>query len=302
MSDDRRGARERHEQAGGGPLDAVPGLVRVAASAWWHTTEWTVETSVQAARRLLGMATAPESASDLAQDLGDRARGAARDLAGVGDIGERMRSAVPEGGVAERVVVAAADATRPRDRQGPPSLRDQGEELLRRSSDVRYEVEAHPAYERILEALAPDEGRILRLLLLGGPQPAVDVRTGGPVGLLNSKLIAQGFSMIGPRAGLRYTDRVPSYLNNLYRLGLIWFSRETLHDPLPYQVLEAQPEVLEAMRSVRYPKIVRRSIQLTPFGEDFCRDCLALEVGDGTVLPGHGDPHQVSREPQPPAP
>ena len=54
--------------------------------------------------------------------------------------------------------------------------------------------------------------------------------------------------MIGAEAGCRHLDRVPAYLNNLYRLGLIWFSREPLEDPLRYQVLEAQPEVIEAMR------------------------------------------------------
>jgi hypothetical protein len=105
--------------------------------------------------------------------------------------------------------------------------------------------------------------------------------------MLQSRLIAAGFTMIGPRAGLRHTDRVQSYLNNLFRLGLIWFSRETLHDPLPYQVVEAQPEVLEAMHAVRFPKIVRRSIHLTPFGEDFCREALALETRELEALPTH---------------
>ncbi len=89
-------------------------------------------------------------------------------------------------------------------------------------------------------------------MLLSGPQPAVDVRTGGPIGLVSSQLIAPGLNMIGARAGCRYVDRVPQYLNNLFRLGLVWFSRETLRDPLPYQVVEAQPEVLEAMKSVRF--------------------------------------------------
>ena len=60
------------------------------------------------------------------------------------------------------------------------SLRERGAELLRQSADVRYQEDAHPAYERILENLAPDEARILRLLALEGPQPAVDVRTGAP--------------------------------------------------------------------------------------------------------------------------
>src|SRR5215203_6758147 len=137
---------------------------------------------------------------------------------------------------------------------------DLGENLLERSRDVWGEEEPHPAYARILEELAPDEARILLLLLRGGPQPSVDVRTGGPVGMVSSALVAPGMSMIGARAGCRYTEEVPAYLNNLFRLGLLWFSREQLEDPMEYQVVEAQPDVLAAMHSVRFPKVVRRSI------------------------------------------
>ena len=69
--------------------------------------------------------------------------------------------------------------------------------------------------------------------------------------IVASELVAPGLSMIGAEAGCRHPDRVPAYLNNLYRLGLVWFSREPLEDPLRYQVLEAQPEVVEAMRERR---------------------------------------------------
>ncbi len=110
--------------------------------------------------------------------------------------------------------------------------------------------------------------------------------------------------MIGARAGCRYVDRVPSCLNNLFRLGLVWFSRETLRDPLPYQVLEAQPEVLDAIHSVRQAKVVRRSIHLTPFGEDFCRVCLSEDGADtitaGPAYPAHSSPPRTDRAPQPP--
>jgi hypothetical protein len=42
-------------------------------------------------------------------------------------------------------------------------------------------------------------------------------------------------------------------------------------------VLEAQPDVIEAKRKGgRGAKTVRRSISLTPFGEDFCRVALPL--------------------------
>ena len=156
------------------------------------------------------------------------------------------------------------------------SLREQGAELLRQSADVRIADDTHPAYERILGDLAPDEGRILRLLASEGPQPAVDVRTARPLNI-GSKLVAAGLSMIAEQAGCRRRDRTHAYLNNLFRLGLIWFSRERLEDPRRYQVLEAQPDVVGAMRQAGRGTTVRRSIHLTPFGEDFCQLCLPLD-------------------------
>ena len=85
---------------------------------------------------------------------------------------------------------------------------------------------------------------------------------------------------------------MPSYLHNLDRLGLIWFSRETLRDPTEYQVLEAQPDVMEARHSVKRSKVVRRSIHLTPFGEDFCRDGLGLHLSQEelSAAPPHAKP------------
>jgi hypothetical protein len=150
-----------------------------------------------------------------------------------------------------------------------------GAELLRRSADVEFAEDSHPAYERMLSELAPDEGRILRLLAAEGPQPSVDVRSGfiGPT----SERIEMGLSLIGAEAGCRYTGRVHSYLNNLHRLGLVWFSREQVSDRLRYQVLEAQPEVVDAIkRAGRTGRTVRRSIHLTPFGHDFCEQVLPV--------------------------
>jgi len=47
------------------------------------------------------------------------------------------------------------------------------------------------------------------------------------------------------------------------------------------------------MHSVRFHKIVRRSIHLTPFGEDFCRTCLTSEKEDLAALPEHQAPHDL---------
>jgi hypothetical protein len=264
----------------GSLLQAVPGLVRIAAGAWLRTTEWSVVASVRASERLARAAMSGESAAELLQEVSEELREQARRLLGVVDeAGDRVAEVVPDRPQSRR-----ARAERGRQNASAKTLRERGTELLRQSADVRYEEPTHPAYERILTELAPDEGRILRLLALEGAQPALDIRTWRPLDV-GSELVAPGLSMIGDEAGCRFLDRIPSYLNNLYRLGLIWFSREPLQDPLRYQVLEAQPDVVKAMRSAGRSRTVRRSIHLTPFGEDFCRVCLPLETAELEALP-----------------
>jgi hypothetical protein len=163
------------------------------------------------------------------------------------------------------------------------SLRDRGNALLNRSSELEEHGDAHPAYARILTELSPDEARVLRLLASEGAQAAVDVRTWRPLDL-GSTVTAPGLTMIAKHAGCRHPERVPAYLSNLYRLGLIWFSRDTLPDPSPYQVLEAQPEVIAAVRETGRARIVRRSIHLTPFGGHFCDYCLPLDTAEIETL------------------
>jgi Abortive infection alpha len=266
-------------------LDAVAGVARIALSVWWHASEWAVRSSLVIPRTVLELALDPDKALAFARDLRDAVPGGPERA----PADPRAPGGASLNGSSNGYHQAAAS-----------TLREEGAELLRRSRDVHYEIEAHPAYGRILSELAPDEGRILRLLLLEGPQPAVDVRTGGPVGIVRSRLLAPGLSMIGARAGCRYVERVPSYLNNLFRLGMVWFSRETLRDPQRYQVLEAQPDVLEAIKSVRQAKVVRRSIHLTPFGEDFCRVCLSADDAVLEELPAHSKPPEVTTASQPP--
>ena len=67
--------------------------------------------------------------------------------------------------------------------------------------------------------------------------------------------------------------------------------KEQLDDPQEYQIVEAQPDVLEAMHSVRFPKVVRRSIHLTPLGVNFCRICL-IDPEEAPKLPEHQMPDE----------
>jgi hypothetical protein len=87
-------------------------------------------------------------------------------------------------------------------------------------------------------------------------------------------------------AGCRHTDRVPAYLINLQRLGLTCFSDQPLSDEIAYQVLEAQPHVLEAIKSASRAKSVQRTLRLTPFGEEFCAACFPKELDEVEELTG----------------
>jgi hypothetical protein len=271
-------------------LAALPGLTRVAGSAYVNAAEWGVRASLQTSLRVARAVRDPGEAAELVREASAAA-------AVVGDLARSVASGVPVGRALMNAGESLGEALEHRPAAGPPaprSLRERGADLLERSRDVWSNEQGHPAYARILDELAPDEGRILLLLLQGGPQPSVDVRTGGPVGMLNSQLLAPGLSMIGMRAGARYGDQVPAYLNNLFRLGLVWFSKEPIRDPEEYQVLEAQPDVLAAMHSVKFAKVVRRSIHLTPFGEGFCRTCLVSEEQAATEeFPEHADPGEA---------
>ena len=253
---------------------ALPGLTRIAVLASVRMAEWSLGAYVRGTRRLLIAAAAGEPPTEVLARTGEEVLVYLRELLGVSVDGDDPYAPVPAGDddIPDAVVVEQVDESPTAGR-----LRERGEELLRRSADIDAEEETHPAYARILGDLAPDEARIVRLLAIEGPQPSVDVRTGGPMGLIKDELIAPGLNMIGMEAGVRHADRVQRYLNNLYRLGLIWFSREQLSDQARYQVLEAQPEVAEAMEEAGRGRTVRRSINLTPFGDDFARVCLPLE-------------------------
>lgn len=259
----------------GSAVEALPGIARLAATSWLRTAQWGVVAGVRTGRRVAGAVAKPHLAVDIAA-------GVAAASGVVADVAKGIGSGMTVGEAVAHVGQALShpghrDVPRTREEKALAarrSLREQGEALLARSRDVWDDDSAHPAYARILGELAPDEARILVLLVEGGPQPSVDVRTGGPMGMVSSSLIAAQLNMIGARAGLKHVDQVPAYLNNLFRLGLIWFSREQLKDPLEYQVVEAQPDVLAALHATRATRVVRRSIQLTPFGVGFCRACL----------------------------
>jgi hypothetical protein len=272
-----------------GLIWAFPGLARLMVKAWLRTVVWGGRTSVRVSLRLGHAAVDPRATVALARDVSSGLRLYAREFLGISDLEQRVEQADPGRsgppaaasqavsplGAGRRALARRRESD---DRSPPPeaSLRMRGAQLLRESADVSADDRTHPAYARILAELAPDEGRILRLLAAEGPQPTVDVRALNLIGV-GSQLVADHMSMIGPEAGCRHVERMPEYLINLQRLALIEFADDPIDDPSRYQVVEAQPEVLGAIKRASRAKTVHRSLRLTQFGQKFCDVCLPLD-------------------------
>ena len=250
---------------------AIPDVVRVAGAVLWRTNQWTFNASLHIGNIVVRGAVSGQSAHALIDEISTEAKHSLRQLLGVTDQPDPMPKELRD-----RIVLNGAD-------HNPDiSLPDRLRALLDASSDLTFPDSGHPAYVRMISELAPDEARILRLFAERGAQPSVDVRTRRPFGV-GSQLVAPGITMIGRYAGCQYVDRVPAYLNNMFRLGLVWFSREALNDQSLYDVLEAQEEVEEAMERAGKGVTVRRSIELTAFGRNLCAMTGLLPCDDSAV-------------------
>jgi hypothetical protein len=243
-------------------LDDSFRVARIGAAALQRSTGYSVRSGVRTGPRLVRAAATSESMVDMVEEV--------RSIT----LDELDRLGVETPADNDEPEVDRPTSSLPADRD---RLRRRGARLMEASADVDYVEEVHPAYASILDQVAPDEVRILRLLATEGRQPSMDVRDVGWVPI-NSELVAAGLTMIGNEAGCQHLDRVHAYLNNLKRLGLIWFSDEPVEDLNEYQILQAQPDVQEAIEAAKRAKLIRRSIHLTPFGVDFCREVLPIEV------------------------
>jgi hypothetical protein len=274
-AEDPTGAEPTHELVRlNQPSEALPVLAKATAEAWLRLAAWGIGTSLRVGAQLARAASDPSAATHFYGEMTVGLREYAREFLGITELEHdvSMLGGIGTPGSREKGISDSA-------------LRAQGAELLRAAAEVGFDEEAHPAYARFLNELAPDEARLLRLLATGGPQPLVDIRASNLIGM-GSQLISASMNMLGRQAGLRFRDRVPIYLANISRLGLIEMSDEPIEDPIVYQVLEAQPDVLSTIKETPRAKTIHRSVLLTTLGEDFCAVCLPGPVGELSA----GDP------------
>lgn len=278
----RTGARSRHardsavrrppeivllEALARGPLGTGVALARLSVGAYLRAAGWALGSVAAAGRRVAVAAREGESGAEFVATARDEAIGNLRRALGVAKLEERL------GGVtASRTEEEELDDAR-------HTLRDRGAELLGRSAVIEAEDGLHPAFGFILDQLAPDEARILRLLATEGRQPVLDFHEVAQLG--RDVTFLARVSLLGEQAGCMHREHVPAYLDNLVRLGLVRVTRHAVDDDDVYEVLAAQP-LAEKAKEAGLPGIKvresKRALDLTDLGREFTDACLPTDT------------------------
>jgi hypothetical protein len=192
---------------------------------------------------------------------------------------ERLKDVPPEDIITPKPNVAGPAIEALRYVGDEESLSDMYANLLASAMDKKTAAIAHPAFVEIIKQLTPDEAKLMTMFLKPEPFPIASVRaemtdhSGGVT-------LAYNLSLFGARANLEIEDLVPSYLDNLERLGLIDLKTESsytgagMYDELEQsEGMESWKVYVEKMPDRTF-RIVRGRVQLTNLGAQFGGACV----------------------------
>lgn len=162
------------------------------------------------------------------------------------------------------------------------SLSDLYANLLAASMDKNTASNAHPAFAEIIKQLTPDEAKLVGLFVHKMPFPLLTVRRNfkPTTGKNGGQDVLVNFSLLGQQAGCEHLDLVPTYIDNLCRLGLAeipamyQYTGPGVYDPLEKslavtmlkQQIEQSPEF--------DPELDRKGLRVTELGKQFARICV----------------------------
>jgi hypothetical protein len=205
------------------------------------------------------------------------------------DLGERV-TAIPGNRRRAPALAFAAQALASGVRQGA-AMRERYLNLLAAAMDSETSARVHPAFLSILRQLTPDEVRIIGMFQHDGPYPLLTVgaryKFGGPI-----RTELRLFSPLAIEAGCEQPERLPLYLDNLSRLGIVELRKTRVADDTrPFRALEAHPTVKAAIAraETRAPAplatppaadddpivadLQRHALYVTSFGRQFYEAC-----------------------------
>lgn len=152
--------------------------------------------------------------------------------------------------------------------------------LIANAMDVDTVKKAHPSFVEIIKNLTSDEALILKFFRPGVYQPIVDIKladneTGGEFNF------EENVSEIGRMAGCKHLDLVPSYIDNLCRLGLLIIppGRQLIKDDaydsiIKTPVVELIQKALEDRSAGKSLNFNKKYIELTSLGCQFQSACV----------------------------
>lgn len=157
-------------------------------------------------------------------------------------------------------------------------LREMFSSLLATAMNSEIAPIAHPSFVEVVKQISPDEAKIIKYLGTNNYIPLINLHRTVPSGN-GEATVYRNFSLVGEQANCTFIELVPSYIDNLHRLGVINVpdGRHLTPDE-KYSPLENHPtlvnmcSVLEKQNAK--PILQKRYFFLTNFGTQFYNACI----------------------------
>ena len=199
-------------------------------------------------------------------------------------LADRLKDVPPEDIITPKPNVAGPAIEALRFTGHEDSLSDMYANLLAAAMDKSTASGAHPAFVEIIKQLTPDEAKLIALILQPLPFPLVTIRANHKEVARGGYEVAVNVSLLGGMAKLELPDLVPSYLDNLCRLGLAEIpTGYTYSDTTLYTELENSPQVKAHQQKINQSpdlvwKLNRGAVKVTSLGRQFGSACVITRV------------------------
>ena len=142
--------------------------------------------------------------------------------------------------------------------------------LMDRSMYSSPDTSRDALYLHLLNALVPDEARILAALSDGSAYPVIHIAEPGTGG--TPVFALKNASTVGRSAGVSLPRHTPLYLTRMLHLGLVRLGPEASSISDEYEMLLTDSVVnialATARRGVRAARVVRRTVRISDLGQE----------------------------------
>lgn len=151
--------------------------------------------------------------------------------------------------------------------------------LLASSMDSATTNDAHPSFVEIIKQLSSEEAKLLTALISTEQEPALTIRNNREDNA-GGRDQFRNFTVLGEKVGVPDYDRIPNYLDNLCRLGLLEIPAsyaligENIYKPLDeHPVVKAIAESIDNEKG-RKSELIHKTIIVTGLGRQFINACV----------------------------